>query len=98
MGFSPGLENTTGNQIVKCLTDALFYMQPHYKMPQARIPGFLPLYFSFLLSKVYNDPKARKHALPRMKSDQLRRVSAPLYSILLLPMLESHNGKISLMH
>ena len=87
LGFSPGLENTTGSQIVKCLTDALFYIQPHYKTLQARIPNFLPPYFSALFTKVYNDPKAHKHAVPQLKSVQLKKVSAPLYSILLLPMM-----------
>jgi hypothetical protein len=93
MGFSPGVENTTGNQIVKYVADALFYIQPHYKTLQATIPGFLPPYFSPLLSKVYNDPKAHKHAVPQMKSDQLRQVSAPLYSIPLLPMMAKSQWK-----
>ena len=93
MGFSPGIENTTGSQIVKCVTNALFYIQPHYKTLQGRIPGFLPPYFSSLLSKVYNDPKAHKHAVPHMKSDQLRQVSTPLYSILLLPMMAKSQWK-----
>ena len=44
LGFSPGLENTTGSQSVKCLTDALVYIQPHYKTLQARIPNFLPIF------------------------------------------------------
>ena len=73
LGFSPGLENTTGSHIVKCLADALFYIQPHYKCLQARIPGFLPPYFSALLSKVYNDPKTHKHAVAHMKNEQLKK-------------------------
>ena len=93
MGFSRGVENTIGSQIVKCVTDALFYIQPHYKTLQGRIPGFLPPYFSPLLSKVYNDPKAHKHAVPHMKSDQLRQVSTTLYSILLLPMMAKSQWK-----
>ena len=90
LGFSPGLENTTGGQIVKCLTDALFYI---HKTLQARIPNFLPPYFSALFSKVYNDPKAHKHAVPPLKSVQLKKVSAPLYSILLLPMMTRSQWK-----
>ena len=93
LGFSPGLENTTGSLIVKCLTDALFYIQPHHKTLQARIPNFLPPYFSDLFSKVYNDPKAHKHAVPQLKSVQLNEVSAPLYSILLLPMMTRSQWK-----
>ena len=87
LGFSPG------NQVVKCLTDALFYIQAHYKTLQSRIPNFLPSYFSALYSKVYNDPKAHKHALPRLKSDQLKKVSTLFYSILLLPMMAKSQWK-----
>ena len=31
LGFSPGTENTTGKQVVKALSDALFYIQPNLK-------------------------------------------------------------------
>ena len=93
LGFSPGLENTTGSQIVKSRADALFYIQPHYNSLQARIPGFHPPYFSALLSKVYNDPTTHKHAVPHMKSEQLKKISTPLYSIAMLPMMAKPQWK-----
>ena len=39
-GFGAGTECTTGKQVVKALTDALLYFQPHRKTLEARIPRF----------------------------------------------------------
>ena len=52
LGFSTGTENTTGKQIVKVLTDALYYIQPHLQTLTGRILNFLPSYFSSMLGQV----------------------------------------------
>lgn len=84
LGFSAG----TGKQIVGALSKALFYMQPHAKTFHARIPNFVPPYFACLLRKVYNDPTAHKHASPPIKREALEKISAPLFSLKLLPLME----------
>ena len=38
LGFTPGFENITGKQVVKGLSDALFYIQPF----NGRISNFVP--------------------------------------------------------
>ena len=90
MAFSPGTENTTGKQIVKALSDALFYIQPHLKTLHGRINDFIPAYFtSFMHQKVYNDPKIHKHTIPPIKREALEKVSSPLYALMLLPLMQT---------
>ena len=93
LGFSTGLELITGKQVVKALTDALFYFQPHIKTLQARIPNFIPAYFVCLQQKIYNDPKAHKHAVLPMKREAEEKVSSPLVSSLILPVMQTPTWK-----
>ena len=74
LGFGPGSEGTVGKQVVRALTDALFYFQPHRKTVEARIPKFFPPYFACLLEKIYNDPKAHKHAIQPLKCEMIEKV------------------------
>lgn len=93
LGFSPGAENTTGKQVVKSVSDALFYIQPHLKTFNGRIPAFIPSYFSCLLDQIYNDPQSHKHALSPIKREMLQKISGPLFTLMLLPLMKTARWK-----
>jgi hypothetical protein len=90
LGFSPGTENTTGKQVTKSSSDALFYLQPHLMTLSGRISNFVPTYFSCILSgNVYNNPQLHRHAVPPIKRESLDKISDPLYSLMMLPLMQS---------
>ena len=93
LGFSPGVENSTGKQVVKALSDALFYIQPHVKTFNGRISEFILSYFSSLLDQVYNDPRVHKHALSPIRRETLQKISGPLFTLMLLPLLQTTRWK-----
>lgn len=94
LGISPGVEHTTGKLVVKTLADALFYIQPHEKTLSGRIPNFIPSYFSCLLEQVYNDPKSHKHAISPIKRETLQKITASLYTLMLLPLMQTARWKV----
>ena len=89
LGFSPGTENTTGKQVVKALCDALFFIQPHLTTLCGRITSFIPTYFNCLMQRVYNDPQQHKHAIAPIKREALSKIGAPLYDLMLLPVMQA---------
>ena len=93
LGFGAGLENTTGKQVVKALADTLFFLQPHLKTINGRIPNFIPSYFACVMEKSYNDPTAHKHSVPPIKCEILGKLNESLYSVLLLPAIQSSRWK-----
>ena len=88
-GFSPATGNSTGKQIVKALTDAIFHIQPRLRTFNGRIPNLIPSYFSALLDHVYNNPQAHKHALHLIKKGTLHKISSPLFSLMLFPVMQA---------
>lgn len=90
LGFVAGSENSTGKEIVKALVEAFFYFQPHSKTLDSRISNFVPQYFACIFKgKVYNDLASHRHVASPLKPERIAKVSDPLYSVLLLPVLQS---------
>ena len=89
LGFGAGTENTTGKQVVKALSNALFYFQPHCKSLNDRIPHFVPSYFDCLMVKVYNNPAAHRHRGAPIKREILIKTNALLYAVMILPALQT---------
>ena len=92
LGFGAGTENTTG-KVVKALSNALLYFQPHYRSLNDRIPHVVPSYFDCLMVKMHNNPAAHRHRVAPIKREILIKTNDLLYAVMILPGLQTVQWK-----
>ena len=93
LGFTGGCHLTSGKEYIKTIQTVLFTLQPHIRTLYRRKANFVPLFFSPLLEKGYNNPATHRHKAPPLSQDRLNKLVKRLYVVLAFPVLETAKWK-----